>query len=342
MPLKNYGVLKGKAIDSRDGMGSSPHFQILLVDDDLRHRIAINVKSKVEPSELLYYVDENFDHPMVSELESLPSGFHELPSEPGGMALDYIRGNCFDITLAKPLPHDIPGPDNDLNELIHKYVARAIAMENSAVYAFGEKWGPETRRDKYFGFKPGNGIHDIHANQGNVDAWRRDDGVYQDGGLIIHLPDEARWVAIFLAFQSQCFHTDDTTGHRIPEACNGGGSTPPSPEPPEIRDKDVRIIAALINPEGHDYGLESVTLLNTTPDSIDLDGWAMVDKNKKKAYLNKSIGAGETMRIMLSGKDIQLSNKGGIITLLDRKGLKVDGVSYSKREASRSGWTMVF
>jgi len=140
--------------------------------------------------------------------------YHQTP--PGGMALDYISGNCFGITAAKPLPHDILCPDNDLNELIHKYVARAIAMENSAVYAFGEKWGPETKRDKYFGFKPGNGIHDIHANQGNSDAWKRDDGVYQDGGLIIHLPDEARWVAIFLAFQSQCFHTDDTTGHRIP------------------------------------------------------------------------------------------------------------------------------
>ncbi len=337
MPLKNYGVLKGKAIDSREGMGASPHFQILIVDDDLRHRIAINVKSKVEPSELLYYVDENFDHPMVTELESLPTGFHELPSEPGGMALDYIRGNCFDITMAKPLPHDIPGPDNDLNELIHKYVARAIAMENSAVYAFGEKWGPETKRDKYFGFKPGNGIHDIHANQGNSDAWKRDDGVYQDGGLIIHLPDEARWVAIFLAFQSQCFHTDDVTGHRIPVACD---DIPP--EPTVIRDKDVRIIAALINPEGHDYGLESVTFLNTTPDSIDLDGWAIADKNKKKAYLSGSIGAGETLRITLSGKDAQLSNKGGIITLLDRKGLKVGGVSYTKKEASRSGWTMVF
>ena len=337
MPLKNYGVLKGKAIDSRDGMGASPHFQILIVDDDLRHRIAINVKSKVEPSELLYYVDENFDHPLITEIESLPPGFHELPSEPGGMALDYIRGNCFDITAAKPLPHDIPGPDNDLNELIHKYVARAIAMENSTVYAFGEKWGPETKRDKYFGFKPGNGIHDIHANQGNSDAWKRDDGVYQDGGLIIHLPDEARWVAIFLAFQSQCFHTDDTTGHRIPEACD---DIPP--EPTVIRDKDVRIIAALINPEGHDYGLESVTLLNTTPDSLDLDGWAIVDKNKKKAYLSGSIGAGETIRITLSGKDAQLSNKGGLITLLDRKGLKVDGVIYTKKEASRSGWTMVF
>jgi len=104
----------------------------------------------------------------------------------------------------------------------------------------------------------------------------------------------------------------------------------------------VRIIAALINPEGHDYGLESVTLLNTTPDPIDLAGWALADKNKKKAYLSGSIGAGETLGLTLSGKDVQLSNKGGIITLLDQNGLKVDGVSYTKKDASRSGWTIVF
>jgi len=39
---------------------------------------------------------------------------------------------------------------------------------------------------------------------------------------------------------------------------------------------------------------------------------------------------------------VQLSTKGGIITLLDRKRLKVGGVSYTKKEASESGWTVVF
>jgi len=334
MTLKEYGVLKGKAIDSRNGEGNSPHFQILIIDDEWRHRVAVNVKSKAMPSELLYYIDEDFNHPATSDLQSLSFGFHELESRSGQIALDFIRGNLFDILKMKPLPHDIPGPDNDLNELLHKYIARAIAMENSEVYAFGEKWGPETKRDKYFGFAPGNGIHDIHMNQGNSKKWEKDDGVYQDGGLLIHLPDEERWVAIFLAFQSQCFHTDDITGHRIVDACNGIS--------PENQDNNVCIIAALINPKGHDYGLESVLLLNTTPKLIDLTGWAFADKNKKKAYLDGSIKAGEVIKYTLSGKDMQLSNKGGIITLLDSKGLKVNGVSYTKNEASRQGWTIVF
>ena len=46
------------------------------------------------------------------------------------------------------------------------------------MFAFGQRWGPEQgQRDKIFGFQPGNGIHDIHMNQGNVAAYRNDDGV---------------------------------------------------------------------------------------------------------------------------------------------------------------------
>ena len=41
-------------------------------------------------------------------------------------------------------------------------------------YAFGERWGPETpSKDKVFGFKPGNGVHDIHMNQGNSARFTR-------------------------------------------------------------------------------------------------------------------------------------------------------------------------
>jgi hypothetical protein len=39
---------------------------------------------------------------------------------------------------------------------------------------------------------------------------------------------------------------------------------------------------------------------------------------------------------------MQLSNKGGIITLLDDDGLKVDGVSYTAAQGDQPGWTIVF
>jgi uncharacterized protein YukJ len=342
MPINKYGVLKGKAIDIKSGQGSSPHFQVKVSDDDL-FRIAINVKSQEEPSSVLYYTDENFSHPILEDLVGLPFGFQELESRPGGMALDFIRGNLFDATQMKPLPYNIPGPDNDLNELLHKYVEKAIAMENSEIYAFGQRFGPEKQRDKYFGFRPGNGIHDIHMNQGNSKKWKNDDGTWQDGGVIFHYPDEDRWVAVFLAFQSQCFHTDDATGHLIPEACEVSAVeavAAAAAAAPIAVDKRVRIIAALVNPAGTEG--KSVTILNATPESVTLDGWKLADRNKMKTDLTGTLDAGEIVKIPITDKDFKLPEKGGIITLLNNKGLKVDGVSYTEKDASRKGWTIVF
>lgn len=336
MSLQRYGVLKGKAIETKKGTGNTPHFQILVSDDRLLFRIAVNVESQEPPSDVLYFVDENFTHPVIDLIAPLPMGYHPLEKKPGELAIDFIRGNLFDSSQMVALPHNIPGEDNDLNELVQKYVAKAIAMESSEIYAFGERWGPEDVRDKFFGFIPGNGIHDIHMNQGSSDRFMKYDGVWQDGCLIIHLPDENKWIGIFLAFQSQCFHTDDATGHRLTDVCDKA-------VPPETAaDKRVCIIAALVNPKGGDKGLEALTLLNTTPAEIDLVGWSLLDKNKKKMLLKGKIRAGEALYVPLSGKDIELSNKGGIITLLDKSGLKVDGVSYTKKQAAKEGWTMVF
>ncbi len=330
MPLKNYGVLKGRAIDSKLGEGQTPHYQVLIADGEVKHRIAINVKSKLSPSELLYLVNDKFDHPILKGLIELKNGFHRLERKPSGGGLDFIRGNLFDVTQMKPLPHNVPGPDNDLNELIELYIKRAIESEDTSIYAFGEKWGPEAdKEDKYFGFLPGNGIHDIHMNQGNAGQFQRDNGVWQDGGLLIHYPSRQQWVGIFLAFQSQSFHTDDTTGNRIDNI----GITTTSAA--------VRIVAAMVNPMDKDTGKETVLLINTSPEPVDLTGWALANKLKSKHPLSGTINPGEVLKVALS-KNTDLSNEGSIITLLDNSGLKIDGVSYTKEDAQKQGWTIVF
>ena len=80
MPLKEYGVLVGRPIDSKPGAGQSPHYQIRVVDETTHWRIAINVKSKLSPSELLYQVVEDFRHPVTAQVGGLDPGFHELAS----------------------------------------------------------------------------------------------------------------------------------------------------------------------------------------------------------------------------------------------------------------------
>ncbi len=347
MALKQYGVLKGKAINKIIGQGSSPHYEVHLIDDTTDYRIAVNVKSNLEPSELLYLIIDDFKHPILENLVYLDTGFTALQSAPNKMALDFIRGNLFDPSQMRPLPHNIPGPDNDLNEKIDAYVQRAIGDERASIYAFGERWGPEDgKKDKYFGFQPGNGIHDIHMNQGNAEKFVKDDGVWQDGGLLFHFPSidqvevgagieiwPEQWVAVFLAFQSQCWHTNDQTGHRLPECADI--------IPPKI-DASVQIIAALVNPEGDDAGHETVTLINLSPSTLDLSGWFIADKNKNRSLIsNLLLNPGGTGVVRLDGQGAQLGNKGGIITLLDPTGIKWHGVSYTQEQA-RSGWTVLF
>jgi len=328
--LDGYGVWRGHPIERRLGAGSSPHYQVHVVDDQDDFRIAVNVKSQERPSEVEYLIDDHFTHPVTDFLSSLAPGFKRLQPGPTGGGIDFIRGNLFDRTQMRPLPLNVPGDDNDLNDKIDHFIQRAMANEDSVLYAFGQRWGPEPKKDQYFGFKPGNGIHDIHMNQGNSEHFKKDDGVWQDGALFLHFPAQQQWVAIFLKFQSQTWHTDDVTGHQI-------GDIPV--EDPGSHGA-VRIIAALVNsvqsPE-----VETVTLMNTSPRVISLERWHLADKMKQRQSLNGNLGAGETTIVRVQAP-MQLSNKGGIITLLDESDLKVDGVSYTKTQADQPGWTIIF
>jgi uncharacterized protein YukJ len=333
MPLKDYGVLVGRVADRRIEAGNdSPHYQVHVVAGGIAYRIAVNVRSAQSPPDLLYIADEAFKHPLLPILDALSDGFNGVPSGPGGVALDYIRGNLFDRNAMRTLPSVSPGPDNDLSDKIDHFLTRAINDPTARIFAFGERWGPEqTTPDKVFGFSPGNGIHDIHMNQGNSGSFSRDNGVWQDGGVLLRFPEQDQWVAIFLAFQSQAWHTDDATGDPIGDP--GGGSDP---------DNKVRIIGALVNPIGPAPESEWITLLNTTPDDIDLTGWAVLDRLKQRMPLGPQIlSAGETIRVPVQ-PPVQLGNNGGLITVVDGAGLKVDGVSYTGQQAGREGWTIVF
>jgi len=104
----------------------------------------------------------------------------------------------------------------------------------------------------------------------------------------------------------------------------------------------IRIIAALVNPEGHDPGFETITLLNTSPIPISIDRWRLQDKNNNTLLLENQIPAGQTLQIKLPSNTIQLSNKGGTIKLLDQDAQPIDSVSYTIEQARQQGWTIAF
>ncbi len=341
MPLASYGVLAGSVVNQRaEGGTDSPHYQIHVRGGEADFRVAVNVLSQEKPAELLYVADESFRHPLTQSLPGLPAGFTTLASRPGAMALDFIRANLFDRQRMQPEPASAPGPDNDLADMLDHFVRRAAADPAARLFAFGQRWGPEAGvPDKIFGFLPGNGVHDIHMNQGNSKRFRQDDGVWQDGGLLLHYPAQDQWVGVFLAFQSQAWHTDDQTGHTVPELPEPGPAPVPGPGEP---DQIVRIVAALVNPPGPAPEAETVTLLNASPQQVDLTGWSILDRAKRRMMLQGGLlAAGDSVRVQIAAP-VQLGNRGGLITLLNPDTLKVDGVAYTQAQAAAEGWSVVF
>jgi uncharacterized protein YukJ len=203
--IPRYGVLKARPLSVARGR---THAHIRAVADGVHFRVSVNVQSDLPPSVLRFIALRPFVHLMTDDLVELEPGFMPLASGSGGLALDYVREPLFQARSMRLLPADLPGPHNDLSDLIASLVARA-----DAVYAFGSRWGPERKADRVFGFTPGNGVHNVHMNQGNHPRFRRDDGVWQDGALFLAASGE--WVAVCLAFQSQTWHTDDRTGHPL-------------------------------------------------------------------------------------------------------------------------------
>jgi len=374
MAISGYGALVGTAIDKLDSPdaqkkgGGDPHYMILVEADGEKYRLAVNVKSDDNPPDLQFYLDDDYKHPILDAVGKLPEGFTSFPTNltPGSVsttaALDYVRGNLFDFSELRVLPATASGSNNDLNDIFDVYVARAIATKGALIYAFGSKWGPETKADAFFDFTPGNGVHNMHMNQGNSGKFSYENGVYTDGGLLIYFPDEKRWVAMFLKFQSQVVSgtptggstggttsgggTGGTTGGGTSGGTtggsSGGGQTGDSSGGTPTTSGPITIFAALVNPKSDDTGHEAVYLLNITDTDIDLEGWTILDKRGKKETLSGTIAAGAPLVQTLTGTGAQLSNDGGIITLLDNNGTKISGVSYTKAQASQQGVVIQF
>lgn len=286
MPIDNYSVLKGVASDFALDDDNSPHLEIK-IEASGSHRIAINVRSKIAPHDLLYLRLDNFKHPVTDKLKQLDHGLHKIDGVLSDIALNYVHGDMLQRDQMLIVPYEHSGPQNDLRDYMEPIIKGHLNDDQVHFYAFGEPWGPDPGSDKYFGFSPKMGIHNIHMNQGSKGSFSGDNGAKQDGALLVHFLTEDRWVAFFLAFQSQSWNTDPNTGHpsNTNESPTGGS---------------IRILAALVTPYNPEKGKECVTLLNRSDSDVDLTGWYIADKEETYAfrcYQGRCCHAGSDRRI---------------------------------------------
>ena len=218
MPITNYSVLAGDPVSGKVVSGASAHYQITMNAPGGPFTIAVNIQS-VDGSEVLYAIVEDFTPPDLAGLTALPMGMAALKSEPGGLALDFVRstvGAAPMITKAQMtlLPQVGTKATSGSVEAQAIQQAKAMALQNAVVtllnmtiadkdgviYAFGSAFADGGKVD---------GIHDIHMNQGNPkNNHGGDNGIWQDGALFISLPSKGTWTAVFIAFQTESWTTD--------------------------------------------------------------------------------------------------------------------------------------
>ena len=217
MPISNYAIIKGTPVAGKIFAPHSdrdqPHYHIdVQASGDFD--IAVNIQS-TDGSEVLYYVANTFTPPNVAGLTALASGITH-PTRSSNLALDFVRVKGLvtrdQMTL---LPIDETIANSAMHSQIDTLVQKAI-QQKATIYAFGQSFGNTNAgsRNPFFGFSPDQGGHDIHMNQGNPSgSFGRDNGTFQDGALFIEWAD-GTWSAVFIAFQSQSFNTDDN-GNQI-------------------------------------------------------------------------------------------------------------------------------
>ena len=169
MPLRSYGVLKATILDRRLATDRTDHYQLLCGVGTTRWRVAINAHSDVPPSD----VDVRRVPHHARGSRNLKDGWRVLRP---GEGLDYIRGGLLParaVQAAAALAS--PGANNDLNELfdLAPHARREGVRVRRAVGRDRDRRLPE------------RGVHDVHQNQGNIRRYQRDDGVWQDGGLLV-------------------------------------------------------------------------------------------------------------------------------------------------------------
>jgi endonuclease YncB( thermonuclease family) len=167
-------------------------------------------------------------------------------------------------------------------------------------------------------------------------SWLRADPVDRDDRLLLPTPEignlhdilEVRGNEIRMTLEPEEFVILD-----------GSGPAPELPKP-TVEASAVRVIAALVNPIGAEVGFETVTLLNATAATINLDSFSIRDRAGGSLKLSGQLGAGDALRVKLNAA-VRLANTGDEIRLFSGERL-IDQVAYGPNEGRLAGVSVVF
>ena len=205
-----YGILKGK-VTSVPTMKSSRHNKELQYhlhfNIDVQGSpwdVAVNVGTNDSDDLLKYKLVYDFQHPIIQTLKAAANGTTDLTDTDKLPALDFQRSDVLDNTGKWRDSGVMDGsegvePAASLNRLL-----RQAKDQGFDVYVIGRF------------YTDGDGIHDVHMNQGSKGGFIHVAGsdsndhndIWQDGAVIVDV-QAPEWAAYFTAFDQQWVPTDD-------------------------------------------------------------------------------------------------------------------------------------
>ncbi|RAK99959.1 uncharacterized protein BO80DRAFT_409185 [Aspergillus ibericus CBS 121593] len=347
MPVPDYGVWRAHPvhynIDHASQDPKSPHLSLYFTETRDKHsdkchheytgsgkeirglnRAAINIKSVDKDSRIVYWFNEDLDENHLTDLlADLPRGFHPLgEQQTPDLGLDYIRNNIINIPSGRLLVHDTDTPKNELLDLLEPRMQAAI-REHADIYLFGSRSNSNS----------GSEMHNIHMNQGNMPKYQADDGIFQDGGLIFHFARAKKWIGLFITFTSQSAHTDEQSGHAI------GSTTWADFFNEDMKEEHLEGSVAI---EEVSVNSRKYQLKNCTEHPLQLASWKIHNSHGEFEKLPSTAKLDAFASEVFEAPKCVLSDQGDNITLLNEKGLKVAGVSYSAQRVKAHSSPLVF
>lgn len=236
MPLDKYGVLIGTKTnyyrDAPDSFGKFYHGNVEIQANGITYRCAIDVDSQ---KTRVQWRIIHFTAAQLSQITQKSNGWHPLASNSTSGAIDYIRWPLMWVTIRIPIlfywkwklklpPWLYPNrvtqfkkPEVIMNALFRLFVLNQEAFWKAGnnIDAIEQLESVVTQGTKMyiFGqfFNTGNGVHDIHQNQGDpiTSQWSASNGIWQDGATIVQKAD-GNFVGFFNKFETQSFKTDNS------------------------------------------------------------------------------------------------------------------------------------
>ena len=202
-----YALISSKPIEYNN-VDDDNHIYIHSVARDEHYTVAVNVESNTTETCLCYAVKE-YDvkavrgNKLLYSYIGMAEGLYFREKLSRNLRLDYWKQDW--VTKEEMIPAEVRhSANNDLGKILVELAEKSIADPKAKIITLGKMFGPKDEADWTFGFRPAQGVHDVHCNQCSPigSRWSTYDKPYSDGAIFFVLPKEEKVVGVFTMFKS--------------------------------------------------------------------------------------------------------------------------------------------